>query len=92
MGINSHIELGQALDKVELGDLYSSGLKWVSKLEEEQNPYVYLSLEQAKAFGADAVYFRFFENDGTPRPQIYIYSFEDLLTAKLKGPEIHHHL
>ena len=92
MGINPHIELGQALEKIELGDVYSSGLRWVSKLEEEKDPYVYLALEQADIFGADAVYFRFFENERTPRAQIYVYSFENLSIARSKGSEIHHHL
>lgn len=92
MELDSNIELIKALRKLEMDTSQSSGLKWVSDREKDQNPNIFLALEQAFAFGAVAVYFRFFSDDRPPRPQVYIYSFNDLIIAKSKGPDIHHHL
>lgn len=92
MEIETGITLAEALEKLGMSATHTSGLKWVINNEEEQDPYLYLALEQAKSFGAKAIYFRFFDDGRPPRPQIYVYAFDKLDTAKDKGPEIHHHL
>jgi hypothetical protein len=92
MGLNVMIELNEALKKLGMNDIHSSGLRWVSNKEEEKDTYIYLALEQASLFEAIAVYFRFFDDGRPPRPQIYIYSFNDLNFAKSKAPDYHHHL
>ena len=50
----------------------SMGLKFVSDSNIELNNYIKFHLLDAKKYGAQAVYFRFFENR-PPIPQIYIY-------------------
>ena len=92
MGVDSIIQLEEILQKLEMDDSHSSGLRLVSKREDEQNPYVFLVLEKAEFFGAVAVYFRLFTDERPPRPQVFIYSFNDLNTARSEGPKIHHHL
>lgn len=92
MGLDANIELKEALEKLRMDDVHSSGLRWVSKKEEELDSYIYLALEQACLFGATAVYFRLFNDGRPPRPQIFIYTFNDLNIAESKAPDIHHHL
>jgi len=84
--------LKEALGKLGMDEIHSSGLRWVADKDKEKNAYVYLALEQAHTFGAIAVYFRFFNGDRPPRPQIYIYSSAELETTKSKAADIHHHL
>lgn len=48
------------------------GLKFVSNSDKELDKHIKLHLIEAKKYGAQAVYFRFFENR-PPIPQIYIY-------------------
>lgn len=54
-----------------------SSVYLVNKLEdyikENVSPYIIIALDKAKSFDADAVYFRFFEYDRPPLPQIYLY-------------------
>jgi len=50
----------------------TDGLKFVSELKNEENPYIKLHLIDAEKYGATAVYFRHFENRPSI-PQIYIY-------------------
>lgn len=92
MELDTTIELKEALGKLRMDDVHSCGLRWVSKKDEEQDSYIYLALEQASLFGATAVYFRLFADGRPPRPQIFIYFFNDLNIAKSKAPDIHHHL
>lgn len=92
MELDTTIELKEALAKLRMDDAYSSGLRWVSEKEDQKDPYIYLVLEQAFLFGATAVYFRIFDDDRPPRPQIFIYTFSDLNIAESKAPDIHHHL
>lgn len=92
MEASAHITIERALEKLGMDASPSSGLRWVSDKREEQNPYAYLALEQAGTVEATAVYFRFFNDDRPPRPQVYIYSFNNLDTAISKGADIHHHL
>jgi len=52
------------------------------------DPYEFIALEYAKKYGADAVYFRRFDDGRPPIPQIYIYDFtenekDDFETANL---------
>ena len=47
-------------------------LFFVKDRNKYENPYIYLALEKAKKYNADAVYFRFLENQ-IPIPQIYVY-------------------
>lgn len=72
----------------------SSGLRWVTDRHEEQNPHIYLTLEQAYSFGAKAVYFRVFPKDDgrPPKPQIFIYEFEDFGIAQKEARVIHRSL
>lgn len=62
------------LSKLEMlsNNTPSLGLKFVSDSNIELNNYIKLHLLDAKKYGAQAVYFRFFENR-PPIPQIYIY-------------------
>ena len=84
--------LSEAINRLNMDVSHSPGLKWVENKENETNPYIRIVLEQAQAVDAVAVYFRFFTDERPPRPQVFIYSFKDLNTAKSKGAEIHHHL
>jgi hypothetical protein len=42
-------------------------------LQENKSPYIIVALDKAKSFEADAVYFRFFDDERPPMPQLYIY-------------------
>lgn len=53
----------------------SPGLVFVR--EETTNYSQILALEYAKKYGADAVYFRRFDDGRPPIPQIYIYDFTE---------------
>ncbi len=71
LDINYILKAG--LTKLEMYDEKpTNGLKFVSELEDEENPYIRFHLEEAKIYEATAVYFRHFE-DKPPIPQIYIY-------------------
>jgi len=62
-----------------------SSVYFVSDLDSEENlhPKIILDLDRAKMFEADAVYFRFFDANRLPQPQIYIYDN----TIKSKEPD-----
>jgi type I restriction-modification system DNA methylase subunit len=92
MGFEATIGLKDALGKLRMDDANSSGLRWISKKEEEKDPYIYLALEQASLFGTTAVYFRLFSDGRPPRPQIFIYDFNELSIKENKAADIHHHL
>jgi type I restriction-modification system DNA methylase subunit len=92
MGLKEDISLPDALTKLEMDSMHSSGLRWVAQKDKEQNPDIYIALEQAGAFGAEAVYFRFFNDERPPKPQVYIYSPDDLSLPANYGAEIHHRL
>ncbi len=93
MELNEEISLPAALEKLEMDDIHSSGLKWVAqKGDEQKNPDIYIALEQAGSFGAEAVYFRFFNDGRPPRPQVYIYSPQEFSLPMNYGAEIHHKL
>jgi tRNA1(Val) A37 N6-methylase TrmN6 len=65
------------LDKIKGTEHTEDNLLFVSVLNEPNRilkPSVFFSLEKATEFGADAVYFKLFENQ-SPIPQIYIYDF-----------------
>lgn len=92
MSTNPTIQLEQFLQNLEMTTTSSSGLKWVSDKEKENNPYIYIGLEQANHYKAKAVYFRFFSDGRPPKPQVYIYAFEDLNNCKSNSALIHHRL
>ncbi len=58
----------------------SSSVYFVSELVENNNlhPKIILDLDKASYFNADAVYFRFFDSNRLPQPQIYIYDNSQL--------------
>ncbi|MDR2083877.1 MAG: SAM-dependent methyltransferase [Bacteroidales bacterium] len=56
----------------------NSSIYLVDKLEEyikqdDVSPYIIIALDKAKLFDADAVYFRFFDDNRPPLAQIYLY-------------------
>jgi len=53
----------------------SPGLVFVGG--EIYDPYEFIALEYAKKYGANAVYFRRFDDGRPPIPQIYIYNFTE---------------
>lgn len=53
----------------------SSGLVFVGKEKRDNSEMI--ALEYAKKYGADAVYFRRFDDGRPPIPQIYIYDFTE---------------
>jgi hypothetical protein len=55
----------------------STGLVFVADVDVTDDPNEFIGLEYAKKYGADAVYFRRFENRRPPIPQIYIYDNTD---------------
>ena len=66
--------LRYGLSKLEMlsNNIPAIGLKFVSNNDKELDNHIKLHLIEAKKYGAQAVYFRFFENR-PPIPQIYIY-------------------
>lgn len=70
----------------------SSGLRIVSQITEEKDPDLYLALEAANEFGATAVYFRFYNDNRPPKPQIYIYDELGLNQKSNQDANIHHKL
>ncbi|MFK5976665.1 MAG: N-6 DNA methylase [Sulfurovum sp.] len=68
--------LNKGLDKLGMlnnGD--NNGLKFVKDFSQENNNDIKIHLLEAQKYGAEAVYFRYFENR-SPIPQIYIYEEE----------------
>jgi len=53
----------------------SPGLVFVGR--EISDPHEFIALEYAKKYGANAVYFRWFDDGRPPIPQIYIYDFTE---------------
>ena len=92
MGLAKNITFTSALEKLGMDDKTSSGIRFVADRTETANPDLYLALEYANEFGAKAVYFRFYDDDRPPKPQIYIYDYSDLTSDNTSGADIHHKL
>ena len=70
---NNAFEKGlEILELLPHGGEESRRLFFVKDKKNYSDPYIYLALEKAEKYDADAVYFRFLENQ-TPIPQIYVY-------------------
>ncbi len=72
-----------------------SGLRWVAEKEQySDDPDIYLELERAAFFGATAVYFRLFPKSDLhpPKPQVYIYNYDNTKDVEEKSPDIHRSL
>ncbi|MFA6150519.1 MAG: N-6 DNA methylase [Chitinophagaceae bacterium] len=92
MGLGTSISFKSALGKLGMDDEKSSGIRFVDEMVSENDPNLYLSLEYAKDFGASAVYFRFYNDNRPPKPQIYIYDNSDFTSDNVCGADIHHKL
>lgn len=79
-----------ALDMLGMSSSSSSGIRFVN--EKEENPDLYIALELANTFGASAVYFRFYDDNRPPRPQIYIYDNTRSIPNQITSADIHHKL
>ncbi|MDR0573008.1 MAG: N-6 DNA methylase [Tannerella sp.] len=67
----------RALD-FQFNNQVNSSIYFVDKLKDyiadtNISPYIIIALDKAKSFEADAVYFRFFDDERPPMPQLYIY-------------------
>ncbi|WP_066434516.1 class I SAM-dependent DNA methyltransferase [Chryseobacterium sp. CCH4-E10] len=92
MSTITNITFTSALEKLGMDDKLSSGIRFVADRMEEANPDLYLALEYANEFGAKAVYFRFYNDNRPPKPQIYIYDYSDFTSDSISGADIHHKL
>ncbi|MDY0090578.1 MAG: N-6 DNA methylase [Flavobacteriaceae bacterium] len=92
MNIASNITFKSALNQLGMDDKSSSGIRFVADRANESDPDLYLALEYANEFGANAVYFRFYNDNRPPKPQIYVYDFSKLTSENVKGADIHHKL
>ena len=70
--LSTTLQFGLTKLEMLLNNTPTMGLKFVSDSNTEVNNHIKLHLLDAKKYGAQAVYFRFFENR-PPIPQIYIY-------------------
>lgn len=91
MSAKVKITFNDALGKLEM-DNDSIGLRFISKRGKEENPDLYLALEEADEFGATAVYFRFYDDHRPPKPQIYLYDKSGLEQDTISDADIHHRL
>jgi methylase of polypeptide subunit release factors len=60
----------------QLNDTNDSSILFVSEIQNPNNnltPFQILELEKALSFNADAIFFRYFEDNRPPLPQVYIY-------------------
>jgi hypothetical protein len=66
----------QQLD-FQLENQDNSSVFFVNELEQYiqdgKSPYIIMALDKAKVFDVDAVYFRFFDDERPPMPQLYIF-------------------
>lgn len=92
MNLSTNLNFDSALEKLGLDNKASNSVRFVVDRDDEDDPDIYLALESAKDFGAKAVYFRFYNDDRPPKPQIYIYDQSELVLAHITGSEIHHKL
>ena len=92
MNIAPNISFQSALNKLGMDDKSSSGIRFVADRANESDPDLYLALEYANEFGANAVYFRFYNDNRPPKPQIYVYDFSELTCENIKSADIHHKL
>jgi hypothetical protein len=76
MNNRGYIENLQVLD-FQTENQVDSSVFFVNKLEQyiqgKVSPYIIIALDKAKLFEADAVYFRFFDDNRPPLAQLYIY-------------------
>ncbi|WP_333626182.1 N-6 DNA methylase [Sphingobacterium siyangense] len=86
-----NITFRSALGKLGMDEELSSGIRFVNNRINESNPDLYLALEYANEFGASAVYFRFYNDNRPPKPQIYIYDYSDF-SSNVNRADIHHKL
>ena len=92
MEFGANISFESALSSIGMSKDVSSGLRFVSKRFEEKDLDLFLALEQADKYGATAVYFRFYNDNRPPRPQIYIYDESGLNHEESHDADIHHKL
>lgn len=93
---NKYINNINILD-FNIEDKYNSSVFLVNELEkyiseEDCSPYIIIALERAQNFHADAVYFRFFEDNRPPLPQIYIYDNINNHRSELEYRELHRNI
>ncbi|HET8572738.1 MAG TPA: Eco57I restriction-modification methylase domain-containing protein [Edaphocola sp.] len=70
------LQKGLQIIGFQIGDAENQSVIFVSELKNSNNnltPYQILELEKAAVFKADAVFFRYFEDNRPPLPQVYIY-------------------
>lgn len=91
MGKNTNMTFEESLGKLGMAKDTSSGLRLVSQRIKEEDPDLFLALELANELGATAVYFRFYNDNRPPKPQIYLYD-ESGLNINNNDADIHHKL
>ena len=87
-----NIEFESALNRLGISKDAPSGLRMVSERFEEKDLDLFLALEQANDYCATAVYFRFYNDNRPPRPQIYIYDESGINHNESHDADIHHKL
>jgi type I restriction-modification system DNA methylase subunit len=92
MEYSADITFEAALNRLGMSEDVSSGLRLVSKRLEEKDLDLFLALEQADEYGATAVYFRFYNDNRPPKPQLYIYDESRLNHEDHHHADIHHKL
>lgn len=90
MRVDSDITFQSAIGRLGMSNDTYSGLRLVSLRTNESDPDLFLALEQAYEFEATAVYFRFYNDNRPPKPQIYIYDESELNLNN--EADIHHKL
>jgi len=71
-----NLQKGLEVIGFQLNDAENSSIVFVSELQNPSKnltPFQILELEKALSFKADAVFFRYFEDNRSPLPQVYIY-------------------
>ncbi len=65
---------------------------WIKELHTASNPYIRIALEKASEYNVQAVYFRNFDDNRPPIPQIYIYDNTNKPFQKQKLSDNHHRI
>lgn len=76
MQTKENLQKGLQTIGFQLDETYNSSIVFVSDLQnsgEKLTPFQILELEKASSFKADAIFFRYFEDNRPPLPQVYIY-------------------
>lgn len=76
MVATENLKKGLEVIGFQLNEINNSSIVFVSELQNQSNnltPFQVLELEKALSFKADAIFFRYFEDNRPPLPQIYIY-------------------